>query len=322
MAKTAISDIIVPSVFVPYIQNRTAELSAIFQSGICADPGVELASGLTTGGNTVNMPFWNDLTGDSEELSDSTALTVGKIKADKDIAVLHFRGRAWSVNDLAAQLSGSDPLAAIGNLVVAYWQRQFQTLMLATLQGAFAAANMSGNVYDITAAAKYTGITSKTFIDASEVLGDAREKITAIAMHSAVEAQLAKNDLIATIRDSEGNFVMKTFMGRRVIVDDGCPHDTAAGTYTTYLFGNGAIGFKEGGVLKPVETDRDILAGDDVLANRRAFVMHPRGIKWIGTAAGATPTLAELRTGTNWSRVYENKQIRIVQFKHKLSDVA
>lgn len=322
MAKTLISDVIVPEVFVPYVQNRTAELSAFFLSGICADPGVELGTALTKGGNTVNMPFWNDLSGDSEELSDSAALTVNKISAASDVAVLHFRGKAWSVNDLSRQLSGDDPLAAIGNLVAAYWNRQFQTMLLATLKGAFSAANMSGNVSDISAAVKYCGITAKTFIDASELLGDARESITAVAMHSAVEAQLAKNDLITTIRDSQGNYVMKTFMGRRVIVDDGCPHDTGTGIYTTYLFGTGAIGFREGGVLAPVETDRDILAGDDVLTNRRAFIMHPRGVKWIGSAAGATPTVEELQTGTNWTRVYENKQIRIVQFKHKLVDAA
>lgn len=321
MAKTAISDVMVPEIFIPYVINRTAEKSAFFQSGIVADPGdVNMGANLTEGGNTVNMPFWNDLTGNSEELSDGASLTVDKITAGKDIAVIHFRGKAWSVNDLARQVSGDDPLRAVGNLVGDWWARDFQKVVFATLEGAFGAASMAGNVHDISAGSGAAAVISgKTFIDAAQKLGDARADITAVGMHSLVEAELLKNDLIETIRDSEGNFVMNTFLGRRVIVDDGLPYDSGTGKCTTYLFGNGAIGFREGGVMAPVETDRDILAGDSVLASRRAFVMHPRGVKWKGAAAGATPTIAELKTGTNWERVYEPKQIRIVKFVHKLS---
>lgn len=321
MAKTMISDVIVPEIFLPYIINRTTKKSAFFQSGIVADPGdVNLGRNLIEGGNTVNMPFWNDLDGTSQELSDSAELTVNKITAGKDIAVVHFRGNAWSVNDLARQMSGDDPLRAIGDLVGDYWARNFQQVILASLEGALAADSMKGNVYDISAKTDATGVISaKTFIDATQCLGDERSEISAIGMHSIVEAALLKQDLIETIRNSEGQLVMRTFLGRRVIVDDSLPYDEATGKCTTYLFGNGAVAFREGGVLAPVETDRDILAGDSVLTSRRAFIMHPRGIKWKGTAAGATPTLAELKIGTNWERAYEPKQIRIVKFVHKLS---
>ena len=57
-----------------------------------------------------------------------------------------------------------------------------------------------------------------------------------------------------------------------------------------------------------------------MIVNRRQWVMHPRGVKWLGgTQAGVTPTNAELATATNWTRVYDPKQIRIVAFKHKLA---
>jgi hypothetical protein len=36
------------------------------------------------------------------------------------------------------------------------------------------------------------------------------------------------------------------------------------------------------------------------------------------SVAGSSPTNAELGTGANWERVYEPKNVRIVQFKHKL----
>lgn len=319
--KTKISDVLVPEVFLPYVINRTAEKSAFWQSGIVGTPDVAIGANLTAGGHTVNMPFWNDLVGDDEVLSDTTSLSVNKITAGKDVAVVHFRGRAWSVNDLAGQLSGSDPLAAIAGLVGDWWARVMQKTMLSELKGVFEADSMECNVRDIhedSSDDEPHKISAASFIDASQVLGDARDSITAVAMHSAVETSLLKKDLIETIRDSEGRFVMKTFLGRRVIVDDGLPFSSETGVATTYLFGQGAFGYAEGGTLAPLEYDRDILAGDTVFTNRRAFVLHPRGVKWKGTAEGASPTKEELETGTNWERVYEPKQVRIVQFIHNV----
>lgn len=56
-----------------------------------------------------------------------------------------------------------------------------------------------------------------------------------------------------------------------------------------------------------------------MLVNRRHFILHPRGVAFQNdSVAGASPTNAELATGTNWARVYDNKLIRIVQFKHKI----
>ena len=63
-------------------------------------------------------------------------------------------------------------------------------------------------------------------------------------MHSATEAALRKLDLIDFIPDSKGKSMLRTFQGRRVVVDDNLP--TRAGTtdgtvYTSYLFGQGAF---------------------------------------------------------------------------------
>lgn len=106
-----------------------------------------------------------------------------------------------------------------------------------------------------------------------------------------------------------------TFMDRRVIVDDGMPVD--GDVFTSFLFGQGAIGFQDIGAPVGVETDRDSLAGSDILINRRHFVLHPRGIKWAG-AMGVAPNNSGLSSDTNWERVYDPKQIRIVAFKHKV----
>lgn len=316
---TKIADVIVPEVFNPYVINRTMELSALIQSGIVQNTQ-EFDRLASAPAKTINMPFWNDLTGDDEVLTDNGALTPGKITAGQDVAVILRRGRAWAANDLAANLSGDDPMRAIGDLVAAYWARMFQKALIAILDGVFASASMSSNVHDISGQTGEAAVISgKTFIDAVQKLGDAKSQLTGVLMHSAVEAKLAKDDLIQYIQPSDGSPEMPIFMGKRVIVDDSLPVN--AGVYTTYLFGEGAVALGNGNPVGFVATemDRDSLAGEDYLINRRTYILHPRGVAFTGTFAGSSPTNAELATGTNWTRVYEPKQIRIVKFVHKIA---
>ena len=320
MAKTVIADVIVPEVFNPYVIERTAELSAFYQSGIIAR-SPELDRLASSGGRLLNMPFWEDLDGDDEVLSDTDALTVGKITAGQDVAALLARGRAWSVNDLAKALSGDDPVAAIGDLVAEYWARRFQVILIKTLDGIFGntATGMDTNKHDIS---QETGdaavIDAKTAVDAIYKLGDNADKLTGFAMHSATVAKLTKDDLIETIPPSEGKPAVRTFLGKPVVVDDGLPVEDDV--YTTYIFGAGAFGWGEGGAPVPVETARDALAGDDILIHRRHFILHPRGVAFQNAVVdGATPSNDELANPQNWRRVYEPKNVRIVQFKHKLA---
>lgn len=320
MAKTQISDIIVPEVFNPYVIQRTMELSALVQSGIIAN-STEFDKLASSGGKLVNMPYFNDLDGDDEVLSDSTALTPAKITASQDVAALLIRGKSWAVNELAAQLAGADPMAAIATLVGGYWARMLQKTALATLKGIFAAASMSANVLDISSesgdAAK---ISASTFMDALQKLGDHQGDLTGVFMHSATKTALKKQNLITTIRPSD-SAEFEVFQDRRVIVDDGCPVPST-GVYTTYAFGNGALALGNGvdSAITQTETARDALAGDDLLVNRKAYILHPRGVKFTNTSvAGATPSNTELETSTNWERVYDAKAIRIVKFVHKLA---
>lgn len=317
MAATKISDVIVPDVFNPYVVQRTAEKSALYQSGII-QADAQLNALAQSGGTLLQMPFWSDLTGDDEILTDAAALTAGAITASKDVGRLLLRGRAWGVNDLAKALSGDDPMMVVGDLVAEYWARRMQAALVSTLTGVFGAASMAGNLLDITGLvgdlAKFSG---DSFIDATHKLGDAESGLTAMMIHSATYASMRKQNLIEFIPNSQGVYDIPTYMGKRVIVDDGCP--AANGNYTSYLFGAGAIGYGEGAPPVPTETDRDSLAGEDYLITRKHFLLHPRGVKWTETAVvGASPTNAELATAANWSRVYPNKNIKIVKFLHKL----
>ena len=323
MAASVLTDVVVPEVFRAYEIERTAELSAFFQSGIIATvPNLNLAG---EGGQHVQMPFWQDLAGDDQLLSTDTDLTVSAFTAEKDVAVLNARALSYGIKDLAAALAGSDPIAALANLYAEKWQRVWQKSLISTVNGAMgalAAESPSVNTLDISSLSGAAAvIDGESFIDAQFQLGDAQDRLTAVAMHSGTFAKLNKDDLIDFLRESDGQ-EFPTYRGRRVIVDDGMP--VTAGVYTTYLFGAGAIGYGEGTPKVPVESERNALigGGEEYLVSRRHFVLHPRGVKWdptSGVPAKDTPSNAELANANNWTRVYEAKNVRIVRFIHRNS---
>lgn len=281
----------------------------------------------TKGGKTINIPFWKRLVDDDDEaasddevLSDSTALTVNNLSSGESAAVIHARGKAWGANDLAGYFAGDDPMMAIANMVAEYWTLKQQKLLIKTLDGVFAAATMASSLNNISTTTGDSGIiSSSAMIDTMYLLGDANSKLSGVLMHSAVMAKLAKLNLITTVRDAEGKVMYPAYLEKRVIVDDALVPATitvdsaSKKAYPLYFFGAGAISFNEDTTDMTIETDRDILAGDNVLTSRRFFTMHPRGIAWQGTAAGVTPTNTELATGTNWKLVDARKNVAITK---------
>jgi len=334
MAKTAVADIIIPTEFEKYAIERTAELSAFGQSGI-VESAVEFDELAAGGGREVKMPFWKDLTAARQLLSDAASLTVNKITSDQDIARIHNDAQVWSVNHLAKVISGDDPMQAIVDLVADYWARTDEGLIVSCLKGMFAAASMAGNLLSIksesiAAQTAATRLNGATFVDACAKLGDRADRLTAVALHSATEAALRKLDLIDFIPDSEGKAQIRTFQGRRVIVDDNLPVRAGATdgqVYMSYLFGPGAFArgtapldgtpLQGGFGTEGVEMARVPLDSDTVLINRRRYILHPRGVKFnSASVAGDSPTNAELELAANWTRVYENKNVRIVAIEH------
>lgn len=332
MAGTTLQDVIVPELFNPYVINRTMDLSALVNSGIMKNNEEfdELASQAAP---TVNMPFFEDLTGESEQVIEGEDLEDNKITSNKDVAAIIRRAKMWSATDLAAALSGADPMRAIGDLVARFWERDMQKELIAILNGVFgtftpsegsATTRLESNILDISTkngtAANWSG---SAFIDAEQLLGDAKAQLTGVAMHSATEAYLKKQNLIETVQPSN-DVSFGVYQGKRVIVDDGCPVDSTGKIFTTYLFGDGAIALGNGNPVGfvPTETDRAKRKGSgvDYLINRRTNILHPRGIAFTNANVAKTegPSRTELADAQNWNPVYEAKQIRIVAFKHKL----
>lgn len=323
MAETRLQDIIVPEVFLPYVKQETMQNSALFTSGLVAEDN-RITVGTRAGGETVHMPFWNDLEGDAEEISDQKDLTVGGITTGQDIAVAQYLGKAFGSNDLVGLLAGDDPAGAIATGVAKFWERNMQKRIIGSLNGVFASSSMASNLLDISGEAGAAAVVDKhNFADAQFKLGDQFGALTAVAMHSRTYSTLYKQDLLDTIKPSEGTPYV-TYQGKRVFVDDSLP--VAGNVYTTYLFGMGAIGYAEGTPQDlALEFDRNSLGGYDVMIMRRLMVLHPRGVKYNGAkisggdATGGRPNLTDLSTAANWTRVYDPKNVRIVAMKHKVA---
>lgn len=321
MAATRLSDVIVPEVFNNYMVQETTEKSALIQSGIAqTDPRIVVPDG----GDTVNMPFWNDITGDAEAIQSDTALTPAKIDTGKDVARVLMFGKAWSAEDLAAELAGDDPMQAIASKLANHWTRQQQKIAVAMLNGVFAdnVSNDGGDLVldvaeddvDTNGAVELEG---DVILDGAQKLGDAKGNLTALAVHSQVHTNLQKKQLIEYFPESEVDVGFGTYNGKTLVIDDGVPVEdapTSGKKYTSYLFARGAFGYAEGQPKTPTETDRNSLKGEDIIVNRKKWLMHPRGFAWQeGSVAGDMPTLTELEDATNFDRVYPQKLSRVVK---------
>ena len=315
---TKLADVIVPEVWNDYFQEKSTQKNRLLNSGIAyTDKDIQkLANG---GGSFVNLPFFKDLDGEDEAGGkgfDGEPLTINNIETAQDIAVKIFRAKMWGATTLASLLSGADPLGAIADRVIDYWERRRQATMVSILKGIFAGALKDTHVLDISGKDGNASIIgASSTIDASAKLGDMAESLTAIAMHSITYAKLQKDQVIEYIEPSDTKVKIPYYLGKRVIVDDGLPKDED--TLTTFLFAKGAFAYSritKG--LVTVETDRDTAGGLDTLTSREGFILHPRGVKWKTTTAN--PTNTQLASASNWQRVYEPKNIRIVALKHKV----
>ncbi len=323
MATTQLSDIIKPDVFTAYLVQNAMEKTALVQSGVLV-PNAVINTQLTAGSDAFSVPFWRDLGNDEANVvnDDPASLaTPKKIQTGKQFIRKAFLHQSWSAMNLASELAGSDALARIQDRAVAYWNRQLQRRLVATLTGVLAdnVANDSDDmVLDITGATA-SAFSPDAVIDAAGTLGDSMDTVTGIAMHSDLYRQALKADLIEFVQPSAGSMRMPTYRGLAVIVDDGMPKVSDGSTgfhYTSVLFGAGAVGYglTAPGIAEGTEVENIPGAGNgggqQILHSRVNLAVHPAGFAWVeGTLAGDSPTIAELGAAAHWDRVVERKAV-------------
>jgi len=331
---TKLADIVIPSVFLPYLQQETEVKSNLIRSGIMV-PDPELDNLLAGGGKTFDSPSFKDLPDDSDNVStddDTSSATPSKVGTSQETQVRLSRNRSWSSMDLASDLAGKDPMSAVIARVSNYKVRRLQDVFIATVKGVFAdnAAAPSGSEHvlndmtvDISGSVYSDGVTNfsaEAVIDAKITMGDSMDQLGLIAVHSVVYGRMQKNNLIDMIPDSQGVYNIPTFNGMIVIVDDGMP--VSSGVYESWLFGQGSIRLGQGLAKVPLESLRSPAAGNgggqDTLYHRWEWIIHPVGCKYAGTAPTGGPSNAatsnNLAHAGSWQRVFpERKQIHIAR---------
>lgn len=329
----------IPELFLSYQQEINQAKSGFFRSGIVTD-NAAISAEFAKGGRTITIPHFNDLAGDSEILSDVTGLTAAVLGGNAQIGVRNLRGRAWQSSDLAAELAGDDPMRAIAIRTGEYWVRDTQSVLVSILNGLYGPKAGGGVLAtDHLAGDGSTVIGPDTMIDAIAKLGDAGQDLSAVAMDSQTYYSLIKADLIIPAanpgpesqldtRVSAERAEFGTYLGRPVIVDDGLAPsgdlvaggDSGADIHTVYFFAPGAFVYSEIAPKTPVETDRDILRGIEVLVNRKEYMLHPVGCSWVGSAASNSPTNAEFATVGNWELVFEDpRNVKITSLRGTLA---
>ncbi len=322
MATTRLTDVVVPEEFTGYIVQNTMQKSALVAAGV-AIRNAEIEAQLSAGADAFTVPNWFDLGDDEADIvSDDPAVDSipRKLVAGRQVIRKAFLHNSWSAMNLASELAGDDAIARIKDRAAAYWTRQLQKRLIASLNGVLA-DNEASNGGDMVFGTVATAFDATAIINAAATLGDSMRDLSAVAMHSDVYAQALRDDLVASERQSDGGFI-QTFRGLAIVVDDGMPFDDATDSYVTALFGAGAVGY---GVVPPriaegTEVENRPSSGNgggqQILHTRVNLAVHPAGFSYTGIPAAVSPSIAELADAANWARVFERKAIPLAFLRH------
>lgn len=317
---------LIPELFLDYQQEEIRDKNSLITSGLMVtNPAIQAE--FAKGGKTVDLPFYGDLSGDSEVDSDTVASVPSDISGDMQVGVRIMRRKSWKSSDLAADLSGSDPSQAIARSTGRYWIRDTQVATRHVMTGIFGTGGPLATSHSVGGTTSQ--LSQGLMVDGIAKLGDAGDELTGVFMHSAVFYALMKLDLIEPAsstsqidsRLSAEALERPTYLGRPVFKDDKLPFEAGAGpsgqtVYHTFFFGPGAFAYANAPAKNQVETDRDKFLGIDFLINRTHYLVHPNGLSWKGSSAGPSPTNAELATPGNWVKVFDDdRNIRITRMR-------
>lgn len=313
------------------------------------------ANNTQTGTVYAVIPYFGRLSGTSQNYDGVNNLTAEKTETYEQGVFTYGRMMGWTEADFSYDVTGGvDFMANVRQQINEYWDGQDQDTLLAILEGVFAmgstgtatikAANaefVDKHTYDVSAP-DATATTDEMKVGATtlntaiqKACGDNKQKFSLVICHSAVATNLENMKLFAYLKytDAQGverDLTMGTWNGRLVIVDDTMPVTVFEGdensegytSYTTYILGEGAIGFEPVGAKVPYEMVRDAKTrgGEDTLISRKRNAVSVAGISYLkAKQATNSPTNAELKNGLNWSLVTDDNNKTI---PHKAIPIA
>lgn len=280
------------------------------------------------------LPYFGLLGGTAQNYDGATNLVPGATDTFEQGVFTYGRMNGWTEADFSYDVTGgTDFMANVRNQINTYWNGVDQDVILAILKGIFLMGStgtgaiktanaefVDKHTHDISAD-DATGNMDATTLNTAiqKACGDNKGKFKLVYCHSAVATNLENLKLLAYLKytDAEGierDLEMGTWNGRLVVIDDSMPTEEVAATeteaaytkYTTYILGEGAIGFEPVGAKVPYEMVRDAKTrgGEDTLISRKRNAVSVAGVSYLkASQATNSPTDAELATGKNWSLV-------------------
>lgn len=288
------------------------------------------------------LPFFGLIGGTALNYDGETNLTSERTDTFEQGVFTYGRMMGWTEADFSYDVTGGvDFMANVRNQINRYWNDVDQGTLLAILEGVFAMSQTGSgaiktanaefvdkHTYDISDGAtkedQCMGATSLN-VAIQKACGDNKQKFSLVICHSTVATNLENLKLLAYLKytDAQGierDLGMGTWNGRLVVIDDSMPAQVVPAVpasegvqaqdaytkYTTYVLGEGAIGFEPVGAKVPYEMVRDAKTkgGEDTLISRKRNAVSVAGISYLkAVQATNSPTDAELKNGKNWALV-------------------
>lgn len=292
---------------------NSPEKTAFYESGIITR-AANLDQIAKNGQGTATVSYWQDLDADEEpNITTDDPDQIGKVGNASQTSMKArtlYLNKGYGVSDLAAELANSDPMTHIRNRFGTYWTRRWQRYLIGASRGIIA-SNIANNGGDMVIQGGGI-ISAENLIDAAFTAGDAADAFSAIGVHSVVMKQMAKQDLIETIKDSAGRIILQTYLGKPLFMDDSLV--MADGEYLTVFYGAGAFGYGVGSPETPVEIERKASGGNgggaEILWERQTYILQPAGFSWQGEEdPNKSPTAAQYAAAANWTRSFDRKQV-------------
>ena len=286
------------------------------------------------------LPFFGLIGGDALNYDGETDLTAERTDTFEQGVFTYGRMMGWTEADFSYDVTGGvDFMANVRNQINRYWNEVDQGTLLAILEGIFAMSQtgtgeiktanaefVDKHTYDISQSDADVATTEDMCVGATSLnvaiqkaSGDNKQRFSLVICHSSVATNLENLKLLAYLKytDAQGierDLGMGTWNGRLVIIDDSMPVEVKTvgetggevSIYTTYVLGEGAIGFEPVGAKVPYEMVRDAKTkgGEDTLISRRRNAVSVTGISYLKAVQKTnSPTDAELKNGKNWALV-------------------
>ena len=338
-----------PKPYIRGVYEASLTVSSLLNSGIVRAPEASAWKGaIQGGGQTLTVEVLpSDLPGESSPHVANRTSTPESLSSGSQQAAVFDREKIWSIHDLSKRKTGMDILMNdIGTKFGRWLAADFEKEISAVLRGAFGPLRWAeGKTEDdfalgmhaidsvSTATPKILSPTSVRTV--KDKFGQFSNRFTTIVVHSHVNHWLEQtyanlyngdhrrspNPISSDPIISGPSQFLGTWMGMRLVVSDAVGTVVEGGKtiYATYLTGPGTVLTSEQAMM-----DYDISRPPHSWSNSVGFswsdIVHIDGLTWKGgdNIVNGLPR-SQLANATNWSLVYDHRNVPLARIATALS---